>query len=346
MTFPNKLFLRTLTGKTSSRPPFWLMRQAGRYLPEYRAVRTQAGSFLALCFDPALATEVTLQPLRRYDMDAAILFSDILVVPHALGQKLDYLDGEGPRLEPIRTTQDLLRLSQERFHQTLAPVYETIDRLKTAIPAHTALIGFAGSPWTIATYMVEGGATKEFVEVKRWAYRDPAGFSALIDLIVDATIDYLSAQIRTGVEAIQLFDSWAGVLPEPAFRRFVIEPTRRIVTALKTHNPEIPIIGFPRGAGLLYLDYVRGTGIDALALDTTVPLIWAARTLQTRLPIQGNLDPVLLVAGGSPMAEAVHEILHTLGPKPFIFNLGHGVVQSTPPEHVADLAELIKSWPH
>ncbi|UEM21030.1 uroporphyrinogen decarboxylase [Skermanella mucosa] len=345
MESSQKLFIRALNGETLARPPFWLMRQAGRYLPEYRATRAQAGSFLDLCFAPELAVEVTLQPLRRYGMDAAILFSDILVVPHALGQKLDYVEGEGPQLDPIREAAGLNRLSTDAFHERLAPVYETVRRLSTAIPDTTALIGFAGSPWTVACYMVEGGGSKEYAHVKRFAYGDPQGFQALIDLLVRTTADYLSAQIHAGAEAVQVFDSWAGVLPAPEFRKWVIEPTRRLVELLNAQHPGVPVIGFPRGAGAMYREYAETTGVTALGLDTTVPPEWAASELQTKLPVQGNLDPIMVVAGGDAMREAAAGILRSLSGGPFVFNLGHGVVQTTPPEHVGQLAALVKSWP-
>ncbi len=340
-----KPILAALKGETCQSPPFWLMRQAGRYLPEYRELRAKAGSFLDLCYNPELAAEVTLQPIRRYGMDAAILFSDILVVPHALGQKLDYLEGEGPKLDPVRNTSALKRLSKDRFHAILAPVYETVRLLSKALPPEVTLIGFAGSPWTVASYMVEGGGTKEFAHLKTWAYTDPAGFDALIDLLVDVTADYLIAQIEAGAEVVQLFDSWAGVLPPGPFNRYVIAPTRRIVDRVKAEHPNVPVIGFPRGAGLLYEDYVNGSGVDAVGLDTTVPPLWAARTLQTRLPVQGNLDPIQLIAGGDSLRTATEEILEALADRPFIFNLGHGVTQQTPPEHVGQLAKILKSWP-
>jgi uroporphyrinogen decarboxylase len=340
-----KLFLRALAGETLTRPPFWLMRQAGRYLPEYRATRTQAGSFLDLCFAPELAVEVTLQPLRRYGMDAAILFSDILVVPYALGQRLDYVEGEGPKLDPVRSAADLGRLSADHLHERLAAVYDTVRRLTRALPETTALIGFAGAPWTVATYMVEGGGSKEFAHVKAWAYRDPAGFGALIDPLVEVTADYLATQIEAGAEAVQIFDTWAGALPAPEFRRGVIEPTRRLVALLKARHPTVPVIGFPRGAGVMYAEYAEATGVTALGLDTAVPVEWAASALQTRLPVQGNLDPILLVAGGEGLDRAARHILSVLGGGPFVFNLGHGVVQTTPPEHVAQLAQLIRNWP-
>jgi uroporphyrinogen decarboxylase len=340
-----KLFIRALKGETLARPPFWLMRQAGRYLPEYRATRAQAGSFLDLCFAPELAVEVTLQPLRRYGMDAAILFSDILVVPYALGQRLDYVEGEGPQLDPVRDAAELNRLSTKDFHERLAPVYETVRRLSSAIPETTALIGFAGSPWTVACYMVEGCGSKEYAKVKKFAYGDPQGFQALIDLLVRVTADYLNAQIEAGAEAVQVFDSWAGVLPAPEFRRWVIEPTARLVELIKAKHPHVPVIGFPRGAGEMYKEYAEVSGVSALGLDTTVPPEWAAAELQTKLPVQGNLDPIMLVAGGEALRNSAIGILRTLSNGPFVFNLGHGVVQSTPPEHVGQLAALVKSWP-
>ncbi len=342
--FP-KPFLAALSGQVLDRPPFWLMRQAGRYLPEYRKVRQQAGSFLDLCLSPDQACEVTVQPLRRYGMDAAILFSDILMVPYGLGQRLDYVEGEGPQLEPITAASDLVRLSTDGFHHRLAPVYQTVRQVLKALPDHTALIGFAGSPWTVACYMVQGGGSKEWDKVKGFAYRDPIGFAALIALLETVTVDYLAAQIEAGAEAVQLFDSWAGILPPNPFRRLVIEPTRRIVAALKHRFPDVPIIGFPRGAGVMIEAYLLETGIDAVALDTTVPPAWAASRLQVHRPVQGNLDPILVVAGGNTMATEVDEILRALSGGPFIFNLGHGVAQVTPPDHVGHLADLIRSWP-
>ena len=340
-----KPLIAALNRQGFERPPFWLMRQAGRYLPEYREVRRQAGDFISLCLTPNLACEVTLQPLRRYGMDAAILFSDILMVPYGLGQKLEYREGEGPCLESVANEKELSRLSDKNFHDILSPVYQTVDLIKRQLPDNTTLIGFAGSPWTVACYMVQGSGSKEWDLVKRFAFCDPTGFDALIHLLVTVTSEYLSAQVVAGAEVLQLFDSWAGVLSASAFRRLVIEPTKTLVTLLKAKHPTIPIIGFPRGAGVLIEEYVTQTGVDAVALDTTVPPIWAARTLQPLVPVQGNLDPFLLVAGGDIMRSGVDEILETLNGGPFIFNLGHGVSQVTPPEHVAQLASLIRTWP-
>lgn len=245
----------------------------------------------------------------------------------------------------MRSVEDLKRLSRDRFHETLAPVYETVRRLSTAIPAETTLIGFAGAPWTIACYMVEGAGSKEYAHVKRWAYGDPVGFGQLIDLIVEVTADYLCRQIEAGAETVQLFDSWAGVLPVAEFRRWVIEPTRRIVALVKAKHPATPVIGFPRGAGHAYEEYVAGSGVDAVGIDTTVPPEWAAQTLQTRLPVQGNLDPIMLAAGGKALETATHDILAALSGGPFVFNLGHGVIQSTPPAHVEALTRILREWP-
>ncbi|WP_439514963.1 uroporphyrinogen decarboxylase [Oceanibaculum nanhaiense] len=340
---PGKRMLRALKGERLDKPPFWLMRQAGRYLPEYREIRSQAGGFLDLCFSPKLACEVTLQPIRRYGMDAAILFSDILIVPYGLGQGVAFKEGEGPVLDPVRNASDLSRLSLDGFHERVAPVYETVSRIAEALPKETTLIGFAGSPWTVATYMAEGGGSKEFVAVKRWAYGDPEGFGQLIDLLVEATVSYLSRQVEAGAEVLQLFDSWAGALPEPGFRRWCIEPTIRIVAALKARYPDIPIIGFPRGAGTLYVPYATETGIDAVSLDTTVSVAWAAEALQSKLPVQGNLDPILLVAGGDALDREVERILSGFSGGAHIFNLGHGVTQTTPPETVERLARRLRA---
>ncbi len=338
----SKPLLKALAGETLARPPFWMMRQAGRYLPEYRELRGQAGGFLDMCYSPSFATEATLQPIRRFGMDAAIIFSDILVVPHALGQAVAFREGEGPILGAVRSAADVTALRDGGFAARLAPVYEAIERVAGLLPPETALIGFAGAPWTVATYMVEGGTSRDFAAVKGWAYRDPDGFAVLIDRLVQATVMHLSAQISAGAEAVQLFDSWAGILPEAAFRRWVIEPTRMIVARLHERHPGVPVIGFPRGAGLLYRSYFVETKVDALGLDTVVPCGIAHKTLQTIGPVQGNLDPLLLVAGGKAMEAAILEILEAFRGGPFVFNLGHGIVPETPIEHVARLAELLR----
>lgn len=337
--------LRALAGERLTVPPVWLMRQAGRYLPEYRETRKKAGGFLNLCFTPELATEVTLQPIRRFGFDASILFSDILVVPHALGQKVWFEEGEGPKLEALADSGELSRLSLEGLHGKLEPVYETVDRLSSALPRETTLIGFAGAPWTVASYMIEGGSSKDFQKAKVWAYGDPDGFQRLIDLLVEATSRYLSRQVIAGAEVLQIFDSWAGVWPEPQFRRWCLDPMAAIVRRLKAEHPEVPVILFPRGAGLLYADIAADGGADGLSLDTTVPLGWAAEALQTNVTVQGNLDPILLVSGGDALTQAVERILDRLAGGPFVFNLGHGIVPQTPPEHVAQLLDIVRSRP-
>jgi uroporphyrinogen decarboxylase len=339
-----KLMLRALKGKPVPRPPFWLMRQAGRYLPEYREARKKTTDFLAFCYTPDLAVEVTLQPLRRYGMDAAILFSDILVVPDGLGQPVRFKEREGPVLEAIGDVRDLEGFSVRRMHERLAPVYETVERLARAIPSGTALIGFAGAPWTVATYMVEGRASRDYATVRGWAYREPEGFGRLIDLLVTATAEYLIEQARRGTEVLQLFDSWAGVLPEGEFRRWVVAPTAEIVRRIKAACPGVPVIGFPRGAGVMCEAYARETGVDGISLDATVPVLWARERLQPACAVQGNLDNLLLVAGGTAMEEETRRILSVLGGGRFIFNLGHGIVPETPPDHVARLAEIVKGW--
>jgi len=335
-----KPLLRALAGERLNRPPWWLMRQAGRFLPEYRALRARASDFVDFCLNPELAAEATLQPVRRFGMDAAIVFADILLVPMALGQKLSFGE-DGPQLEAIADHGAVGRLREDEIASRLEPVCETIRRCRAALPDQTSLIGFAGAPWTVATYMVEGGGSRDFLRVKSWAYRDPEGFQALINLLIEATIAYLAMQIAAGADAVQLFDSWAGVLPEAGFARWVIEPTRRITSALRARFPEVPVIGFPRGAGLMYERYAAESGGTALSLDTAVPTGFARDRLQTRLPVQGNLDPILLVTGGAALEGAVNEIRTALAQGPFIFNLGHGVVPQTPPENVAALARLL-----
>ncbi|MBM3597380.1 MAG: uroporphyrinogen decarboxylase [Alphaproteobacteria bacterium] len=337
-----KPLLQALARQVAATPPIWLMRQAGRYLPEYRQVRQRAGSFLDLCLNPELAAEVTLQPLHRYGLDAAILFSDILIIPYALGQRVSFVEGEGPKLEPIREAAELGRLDATGVAVAVAPVLETVRRVRRELPATAALIGFAGAPWTVSTYMVEGGSSRDFSLVKNWAYRSPSEFSRLVDVIVDATVEYLDGQIAAGAEVIQLFDTWAGVLSERMFQRWVTRPTMTIVRRLKAAHPQIPIIGFPRGAGANLEPYISQTEVDAVGLDTTVPLS-AARALQRRLPVQGNLDPLALVVGGDAMAAEIDAILDVLAEGPFVFNLGHGIVPQTPPEHVDQLVRLVRN---
>ncbi len=324
--------------------PIWLMRQAGRYLPEYRAVRARVKSFLELCFTPELAVEVTLQPIRRFPLDAAIIFSDILVIPHALGQSVRFEEGLGPLLEPIRSRDELRKLSLDRLAGTLAPVATAIAAVRRELPEQVALFGFAGAPWTVATYMVEGGGGSEFAIVKEWAYREPESFGLLIELLVDATSEYLLQQVEAGAEILQIFDSWAGVLSPAALERWALQPTAEIVRRVKAKHPDVPIVVFPRGVGAAYARYAAECGCDGLSLDSTVAPEWAAAALQPGMAVQGNLDPLALVVGGGAMREEATRILERLSGGPFIFNLGHGIVPQTPPEHVAALCELVHDW--
>ena len=344
MNTKNKLFLRALRGESLKRPPFWLMRQAGRYLPEYRKVRSQSKNFLNFCYTPDLAVEVTLQPLRRYNFDAAILFSDILVIPDALGQKVEFREGEGPVLEPVRNLADIANLSADGLHEHLAAVYETVGRLSKEIPVETALIGFAGAPWTVANYMVEGKGSKDYPTARTWAYSDPDGFGKLIDLLVEATSAYLIKQIEHGAEVIQLFDTWAGVLSENQFERWVIEPTCEIVKRINKAFPDVPVLGFPRGAGIMYRDFITKTGVNGVSLDNGMPVKWAADNLQPLCTVQGNLDNMALIAGGDAMEREIKAILEGFSGGSHIFNLGHGILPQTPPENVERLAEIIKGW--
>ena len=335
-----KSLLATLRGARQDRPAMWLMRQAGRYLPEYRALRETKGGFLELCYDPEAAAEVTLQPIRRFGFDGAILFSDILVVPHALGQDLWFEAGEGPRLAPPLVDHALAAL--EAAPQRLDPVYETVARVAGALPAETTFLGFAGSPWTVATYMVAGQGSKDQAAARRMSFRDVGGFAAIVDAIVDVTVTYLSGQIEQGVEAVQLFDSWAGSLSPAQFERWVIAPNARIVERLKALHPDTPVIGFPKGAGGKLAAYARETGVDAVGLDETVDPAWADAMLPADLPVQGNLDPLALVAGGRVLDEAIDRILAAFPVRPHIFNLGHGIVPDTPIAHVEHLIRRVR----
>lgn len=339
----DKALLNVLAGKTAEIPPIWLMRQAGRYLPEYREIRAKAGSFVDLCLNPEMAAEVTLQPIRRFGMDGAILFSDILIVPYGLGQPLRFVEGKGPVLEPVTDRAALKGLDTNGLSERVGNVYETVSRVRAALPAETTLIGFSGSPWTVITYMVEGGSSKDYAATKRWAYSDPEGFQELIDIVVEGTITYLLGQAKAGAEVLKLFDSWAGVLSSRLFRMAVLEPTKKIVSAVKAQYPDLPIIGFPRAAGAHYLDYIEETGVDAVAVDTAMPLRWAVENIQTRMPIQGNLDPIALLAGGAGLEAEVESILSTAASKPFIFNLGHGILPTTPIEHVEQLVRQVRA---
>jgi uroporphyrinogen decarboxylase len=337
-------FLDPLRGKALRVPPIWLMRQAGRYLPEYRATRADAGSFLKLCYNPAMAAEVTLQPIRRYGFDASILFSDILVVPDALGQTVSFLEGEGPRLDPIRDVAGLNRLSLSRTTEKFGLVCETVARLRQDLPKETALIGFCGAPWTVSTYMVGGEGSSDQAHARGWAYRDPVGFQQLMDILVETSVEYLSRQVDAGADVLQIFDSWAGSLAETEFSRWVIAPTKRIVTELKKRHPDTPVIGFPRGASeTMAQRFIVETGVQGVSCDTAVSLSHMQALQKTGIAVQGNLDPLLLVAGGAAMDRRIDEIVHALKDKPFIFNLGHGIVPQTPPEHVARLVDRVRN---
>ena len=347
MSLPSELgprrFLRPFAGEAVSPPPIWLMRQAGRYLPEYRAVRTKAGGFLDLCYAPALAAEVTLQPIRRFGFDAAILFSDILVVPDALGQKVAFVEGEGPRLDPVRSASDLRRLSRDATRPKFALVSETVARLRQDLPRETALIGFCGAPWTVASYMVEGQGSPDQREARLWAYRDPVGFGRLIDLLVEASIEYLSGQVQAGADVLQIFDTWAGALPPREFEAWVVAPTRRMVSEVRGRHPEVPVIGFPRGAGGKIERYVAETGVQGVGADTGMEAEQMRILAQsTGAVVQGNLDPLALVAGGEAIERQTVGLLKELAGVPYIFNLGHGIVPETPPEHVGRLVELVR----
>ncbi|MGH6829376.1 MAG: uroporphyrinogen decarboxylase [Rhizomicrobium sp.] len=331
-----KKLLSALAGVPSFPPPLWLMRQAGRYLPEYRALRAKAPDFVQLCLNPTLAAEVTLDPVRRFGFDAAILFADILLVPHALGQKLWF--EEGPRLEPVADAAAIARLVYEPSR--LAPVMETVKGVRAALPADVALIGFAGAPWTVATYMIEGRGGTDHEAVRALAWSEPKLFARLTEVLVDATSRYLIAQAEAGAEALQLFDSWAGAVPAPLFERAVIEPTKRIVAAVKARYPAIPLIGFARGAGGWLAAYAARTGVDGVGVDQMTDI--ASLSLPRHVARQGNLDPVLLAKGGKPMREQVGRLIESTKGMPFIFNLGHGVLPSTPPEHVAELVAAVR----
>jgi len=340
-TQADKPLLSVLGSEALSPPPIWLMRQAGRYLPEYRQLRQDKGSFLDLVYDSEAAAEITLQPLKRFpELDAAILFSDILIVPFALGQNLTFIAGEGPRLSPILAETGIEDLKP--FPARLDPIYDTVAKVKAALGPTKTLIGFAGSPWTVVTYMVAGQGSRDQAETRRLAYGDPARFETIIRRIEDVTVDYLLAQIQAGVEVVQLFDSWAGSLSPAQFEQWVIAPTARLVDAIRARHPKLPVIGFPKGAGGKLRAYAAETGITALGLDETVDPLWAVKELPEDLPVQGNLDPLALVAGGETLQSAVRRILDAFAGRPHIFNLGHGILQDTPIAHVEELLAEVK----
>ena len=336
----DKPLLAVLRGERRDPPPMWLMRQAGRYLPEYRELRAAMGGFLDMAYDPETAAEITLQPLRRFPFDGAILFSDILVVPHAMGMELSFVAGEGPRLAPPLAEARIRDL--EPAIERLDPIYETVRKVKAQLSPQTTFLGFAGSPWTVATYMIAGQGSREQAEARQLAYNDPAKMDAILDIVARITVDYLSGQIGAGVDAVQLFDSWAGSLSPAQFEQLVIARTAWIVSELKQRHPDTPVIGFPKGAGGKLRAYAAETGVDAIGLDETVDPQWAARELPASMPVQGNLDPLALIAGGEALRSATRRILDAFAGRPHIFNLGHGIQQTTPIAHVEELAMLVK----
>ncbi len=336
------LLLNVLKGENTRKRPIWLMRQAGRYLPEYRELRAEKGGFLELVYDTEAAAEVTVQPIRRFGFDGAILFSDILIVPYAMGQNLEFLAGEGPKLSPrlLNATLDGLEAVPER----LSPIYATVARVKAQLGPETTLLGFAGSPWTVATYMVNGEGSRDQHDTRAYAYRDPVAFQVIIDAIVSVTVDYLAGQIRAGAEAVQLFDSWAGSLAPAEFERWVIAPNAAITARIKKLFPDVPVIGFPKGAGAKLAAYARETGVDAVGVDETVDPLWAASVLPANMPVQGNLDPLLLLAGGDELDRQALTILNAFADRPHVFNLGHGIGQHTPIANVERLLDVVRDW--
>lgn len=338
-----KKLLKALSGVSQKVPPVWIMRQAGRYLPEYRASRATAGGFLDLCYNPDFATEVTLQPIRRFGFDAAILFADILLLPQALGMKLWFETGEGPRLEPVTNLAEIQNLRPvEDIHEVLAPIYETVKRLSAELPAETTLIGFAGAPWTVATYMIAGRGTPDQGPARRLMYQDPAAFQMLIDLLTEATIEYLARQVEAGAEVVKLFDSWAGALGGSSLMQYALKPAVKIATELKRRYPALKFIGFPRGVGGGY-EIFADTGVfDGLALDTSVPAEWARDNLQNKVAVQGNLDPMLMVTGGEALISETKRLVDILGGGPYIFNLGHGITPEGKPENVEKMLNVIR----
>ena len=339
----DKTMLRALAGEALPKPPVWLMRQAGRYLPEYRATRAEAGDFLSLCYNPDLAAEVTLQPIRRYGFDASILFADILLIPDALGADLWFVTGEGPRLSTITGPEGLSALkSVDAIHETLSPIYETVKILARELPAETTLIGFAGAPWTVATYMIAGRGTPDQAPAHALKDSDPATFDGLMALLTAATIEYLSAQIDAGAEVVKIFDSWAGSLKGEDFDRYALQPAMEITAAIKARHKGVPVIVFPREAGDKYVGFLKATGADALAIDTSVDAKWAATHLQPDGCVQGNLDPKLMVTGGAALKSEARRIIDALSGGPHIFNLGHGITPDADPDNVHKLLEEIR----
>jgi uroporphyrinogen decarboxylase len=342
VTLIDKSLLKVLSGERQKRPPIWMMRQAGRYLPEYRALRQKAGSFLKLCLTPELASEVTLQPIRRFNFDAAIIFSDILMVPYALGQSLTITEGEGPKLSPPLNTENFSLLRTKIDPDILAPVYETVRRTREALPSSTTLLGFCGAPWTVATYMIAGEGSVDQAAARLFAYREPGLFSELMDRLVTASVEYLAGQFFAGADAVQLFDTWAGILPPDQFQRWCIAPAAKIAAGVRARVPGAKIIGFPRGAGTNLASYVENVPIDAVSLDWTIDLRYARDKIQRRLPVQGNLDPLVLRAGGEALDHSIDAIIAALADGPFIFNLGHGILPDTPIENVERMLRRVR----
>lgn len=338
----NKKLLNVLNGQREKIPPVWMMRQAGRYLPEYRATREKAGSFLDLCFNPQLAAEVTLQPIRRFHFDGAILFSDILVIPYALGRKVDFVAGEGPKLEPISDPQTAQSIKREVDHGKLEPVYETIKRVKSELPADVTFLGFCGAPWTVATYMIAGHGTSDQEPARLFAYRHPDAFDDLLQVLVKASAEYLIRQLKAGVDAVQIFDTWAGILPPEEFARWCIAPVRRIILAVRDEIPDAKIIGFPRGAGTMLEKYITELPVNAVGLDWMIDKTFARERIQKMKPVQGNLDPVALIAGGAALDRAVDDVMRAFSDGPFIFNLGHGITPQTPISHVEQMLKRVR----
>lgn len=339
----NKRMLRALDGVGVDRPPFWFMRQAGRYLPEYREIRAKSDGFLDMCYSPEKAAEVTLQPIRRFDMDAAILFSDILVVPDALGIRVDFVKGEGPKLDAHDTREKIRALRMTDVTAHLAPVYDAVDRIATALPKDKTLIGFCGAPWTVATYIVEGGSSRDFAKTRSLAIRDPETFRHLIDLLVQASAAHLVAQVDAGAEAVQIFDSWSGILPDREFEAWCVAPIRELIDKFKTHCPGVPVIAFPKGAGLRYATFAYETGADAVSVDMTVPLDGMQMVAET-VPVQGNLDPLVLAYDKRRAMDDTKRLLEAMHRYPFILNLGHGIVPETPIENVEAVSHIIREW--
>jgi uroporphyrinogen decarboxylase len=338
----HKPLIEVLGGKRQPVPPVWMMRQAGRYLPEYQAVRNQVAGVLDLCFAPKLAAEVTLQPVRRFNLDAAILFSDILVIPHVLGQRVHFSAGEGPQLQPLDDPAAVMKIRADMDAAALAPIYETIRLVKPALARNVAFLGFCGGPWTVATYMIAGRATLDQAPARLFAYRHPAALAHLIDVLVEVSAGYLARQFDAGVDAVQIFDTWAGILPPDEFERWCIAPTHRIVQKLRQMVPAAKVIGFPRGAGTNLVRYVEGTDVDAVGLDWMLDLTFARDEVQRRRPVQGNLDPLVLCAGGAALDRSIDAILAALSGGPFIFNLGHGILPETPIANVEQMLRRVR----